>query len=172
MRQNAPVMTQDTPRDPDTPPACVGVLGTSKHTRRLIDALCLVGCDIRLFDPQPGAAEAHLGPEGVSVADTIPQTVIGADLVIEDFPDRVMLKQKLYQRILAEADPAPLIVGLSETLGPEALQDCSRMPHRILAGRIGAGAPVTLFVDGGDVAGDGATWLERQFGWVVAATLD
>jgi carnitine 3-dehydrogenase len=109
----------------------------------------LNGCDVRLYDPAPGArgraAEvvedaraayerltlAQLPPEGeLRLVDSVEEAVAGAELVQESAPERVELKRQL----LADADRAApdtaLICSSTSGLRPTELQAEMAQPER------------------------------------------
>ncbi|WP_227284815.1 MULTISPECIES: thioesterase family protein [Paracoccaceae] len=132
----------------------------------------LMGWQVRVFDPEPGAAarmadalsaaagslpalyDVALPPvEEVSYHDSLAEAVSGVDWVQDGLPDRVSLKRKMYQAVQAGVGPDVVIAGTSETLSVEDLQGCAPRPAQIVA--VSGRAPVWLFpqvrVEGGAV---------------------
>ncbi|QBY02521.1 hypothetical protein E2K80_18725 [Rhodophyticola sp. CCM32] len=122
----------------------------------------LMGWDVRVFDPEPGADarveealaaaraalpalyDVALPPAGtVTYPDSLTKAVTGADWVQDGLPDRLALKRKMYQAVQASIGPEVVIAAASYTLGVEDLQGCAPRPAQILsmAGRM----PVWLF---------------------------
>jgi carnitine 3-dehydrogenase len=121
-----------------------GVIGAGWAARFVLN-----GCDVRLYDPAPEAADraaevladartaygqltlAPLPPEGeLRVVGSVEEAVAGAPLVQESAPERVELKREL----LAEADRAApaeaLVCSSTSGLRPSELQAEMARPER------------------------------------------
>ena len=155
-------MTHFTPRR-------VAFLGIRHHTDVLVAALGELGFEVLLFDPVPGRAEGVAQRTATTAVETISAAVAQASLIIDGYADRAQLKQKLYQRIQAEAEANPIIVGLTDDLLPEQLQDCVRSAEQVVAGRMATADPWVLVVDGGPVARKAALSLTHLAPWIVPA---
>ncbi|MGR3634332.1 MAG: carnitine 3-dehydrogenase [Shimia sp.] len=123
-----------------------GVIGGGWAARFLLN-----GWDVRVFDPDPeaqrkigevidnarvslpGLSDTALPAEGaLTFHDTMPEAVNGASWVQESVPERLELKQKVYQN-LQEHCRADAILG-SSTSGfkPSELQGCASRPEQIV----------------------------------------
>ncbi|KPA21901.1 L-carnitine dehydrogenase [Shimia sp. SK013] len=123
-----------------------GVIGGGWAARFLLN-----GWDVRVFDPDPeaqrkigevidnarvslpGLSDTALPPEGaLTFHDTMSGAVDGASWVQESVPERLELKQKVYQT-LQEHCAANAILG-SSTSGfkPSELQGCASRPEQIV----------------------------------------
>lgn len=123
-----------------------GVIGGGWAARFLLN-----GWDVRVFDPDPEAErkitevlanaryalpmlyDRAMPPEGtLSFHDTMSDVVSGVSWVQESVPERLELKQKVYQT-LQEHMPADAILG-SSTSGfkPSELQGCATNPDQII----------------------------------------
>jgi carnitine 3-dehydrogenase len=121
-----------------------GVIGAGWAARFVLN-----GCDVRLYDPAPGAGAralevlagartafaqltlAQLPPEGeLSIVRSVEEAVAGAELVQESAPERTELKRAL----LAEADRAApadaLVCSSTSGLRPTELQADMARPER------------------------------------------
>ena len=123
-----------------------GVIGGGWAARFL-----LMGWDVRIFDPDPeatrkigevidnarrslpGLSDVALPAQGrLSFHDTMSETVQGAIWIQESVPERLELKQKVYQT-LQEHCRADAVIG-SSTSGfkPSQLQGCATRPGQIV----------------------------------------
>jgi carnitine 3-dehydrogenase len=123
-----------------------GVIGGGWAARFLLN-----GWDVRVFDPYPeaerkigevldnarrslpGLSDTALPPEGkLTFHETMSEAVLGASWIQESVPERLELKQKVYQT-LQEHAPADAILG-SSTSGfkPSELQGCASRPEQIV----------------------------------------
>lgn len=123
-----------------------GVIGGGWAARFLLN-----GWDVRVFDPDPeaerkigevldnarrslpGLSDTALPPEGkLSFHETMSEAVEGATWIQESVPERIELKQKVYQT-LQEHAPKDAILG-SSTSGfkPSELQNCASRPEQIV----------------------------------------
>jgi carnitine 3-dehydrogenase len=130
-------------------PRAVGLLGGGVIGAGWAARFVLNGCNVRLYDPAPEAADyaagvlanaraaygqltlAPLPAEGeLTIVDSVEEAVVGAALVQESAPERIDLKREL----LAEADRAAPLEALvcSSTSGllPTALQAAMERPER------------------------------------------
>lgn len=112
-------------------------------------ALCLAhGHDVRAWDPAEGRRErfaerlirplqqlAELGAGGrpgrLTVADTLAEAVAGAELIQENAPEQIPLKQALYAEIEAEAEDA-IIASSASALTWSDLTPGMRRPERFI----------------------------------------
>ncbi len=110
------------------------------------------GHPVRVQDPRPGlgpeveAAVRHLTrlqPETgdaadvlarIEVVDDVEAAVAGADVVQENAPERLPLKQELFARIEAAAPERALIASSTSALMPSDLAREMRTPERLLVG--------------------------------------
>jgi len=124
-----------------------GVIGNGWIARALAR-----GWDVVAFDPAPDAAErtrafvagawaslARLGlAEGASPArltfvDSLEEAVVGADLIQENVPERLPLKQEILAAIDAAAEERVVIGSSTSGFKPSDLQqDCPRAPGRVI----------------------------------------
>ena len=123
-----------------------GVIGGGWAARFL-----LMGWDVRVFDPSPTAEEtltAMLGrarralpalydvalpAEGkLSFHGTISEAVEGAVWIQESAPERLELKQKLYQQVQSVCDPDAIIGSSTSGFMPSELQSCATRPGQII----------------------------------------
>ncbi len=123
-----------------------GVIGGGWAARFL-----LMGWDVRVFDPSPTAEEALQGmldrarkalpalydvalPEegALSFHDTISEAVKGAVWIQESVPERLELKQKLYQQVQSVCDPEAIIASSTSGFMPSELQGCATRPGQIV----------------------------------------
>jgi carnitine 3-dehydrogenase len=123
-----------------------GVIGGGWAARFL-----LMGWDVRVFDPDPeakrkidavlanarrslpGLYDAALPPEGkLSYHATISEAVAGASWVQESVPERLELKQKLYQTAQAAMDEGAILASSTSGFTPTQLQNCATRPEQIL----------------------------------------
>ncbi|MFT5362788.1 MAG: carnitine 3-dehydrogenase [Dinoroseobacter sp.] len=123
-----------------------GVIGGGWAARFL-----LMGWDVRVFDPDPEASrkidavlanarrslpglyDAALPPEGtLSYHATISEAVAGASWVQESVPERLELKQKLYQTAQAAMDEGAILASSTSGFTPTQLQNCATRPEQIL----------------------------------------
>ena len=110
------------------------------------------GHAVRVQDPRPGigpeveAAVHHLtrlqpgaGAPGdllarIEVVDDVEAAVTGADVVQENAPERLPLKQELFARIEAAAPEGALIASSTSALMPSDLAREMRTPERLVVG--------------------------------------
>lgn len=123
-----------------------GVIGGGWAARFL-----LMGWDVRVFDPSPTAEEAlnemlararkalpalydvALPAEGnLSFHGTISEAVDGAIWIQESAPERLELKQKLYQQVQSVCDPDAIIGSSTSGFMPSELQNCATRPEQII----------------------------------------
>lgn len=123
-----------------------GVIGGGWAARFL-----LMGWDVRVFDPDPeakrkidavlanaraslpGLYDAALPEEGtLTYHDTISDAVKGASWVQESVPERLELKQKLYQTAQAAMDEGAILASSTSGFTPSQLQNCATRPEQIL----------------------------------------
>lgn len=126
-----------------------GVIGSGWAARFLLG-----GWHVRVFDPDPGT-EARLSdtiararislpglydtplppPGRLSLYDTIPQTVAGADWIQESLPERLDLKRKVFQTIQAACPREAILASSSAGLTLDALRGCATRPAQICSVR-------------------------------------
>lgn len=123
-----------------------GVIGGGWAARFL-----LMGWDVRVFDPSPTAEETlnemlgrarkalpalydvALPAEGkLSFHGTISEAVSGAIWIQESAPERLELKQKLYQQVQSVCDPEAIIGSSTSGFMPSELQNCATRPEQII----------------------------------------
>lgn len=123
-----------------------GVIGGGWAARFLLS-----GWDVRVFDPDPeaerkisevlanarrslpGLYEVALPPEGaLSFHDTMSDAVAGASWIQESVPERLELKQKVYQTLQEHADEAAIIGSSTSGFKPSELQGCATRPEQIV----------------------------------------
>lgn len=109
------------------------------------------GCTVRVQDPRPDvgseveAAVRHYtglqageSPEEllarIQVVDDVETAVAGADVVQENAPERLPLKQELFARIEAAAPGSALIASSTSALMPSDLAREMRNPERLVVG--------------------------------------
>ena len=123
-----------------------GVIGGGWAAR-----FALMGWEVRVFDPAPEAArrvqevlagarealprvlDAPLPPEGeVVFTTTMSEAVTGARWIQESVPERLELKQTIYQTLQSHVDPAAVIASSTSGFKPSDLQAMSRRPEQII----------------------------------------
>lgn len=123
-----------------------GVIGGGWAARFL-----LMGWDVRVFDPAPTAEgtlagileraraalpalyDVALPEEGtLSFHDTISDAVAGAEWIQESVPERLELKQKLYQQVQSVCDAGAIIASSTSGFMPSELQSCATRPEQII----------------------------------------
>ncbi|MGB0798846.1 MAG: 3-hydroxyacyl-CoA dehydrogenase NAD-binding domain-containing protein, partial [Planktomarina sp.] len=123
-----------------------GVIGGGWAARFLLN-----GWDVRVFDPDPdaqrkigevldnarrslpGLYEAPLPAEGtLSFHEAISDCVQGADWIQESVPERLELKQKVYQTLQEHCDPKAVIGSSTSGFKPSELQSCATRPDQIM----------------------------------------
>jgi len=123
-----------------------GVIGGGWAARFL-----LMGWDVRIFDPDPeserkigevldnarrsmpGLADVAMPEEGqLSFHDTMSEVVIGADWIQESVPERLELKQKVYQTLQAHCSPDAVIGSSTSGFKPSEIQSCASRPEQIV----------------------------------------
>jgi carnitine 3-dehydrogenase / betainyl-CoA thioesterase len=132
-----------------TSPRSVGLLGGGVIGAGWAARFVLNGCDVRLYDPAPEAAErttevvddaraaygqltlAPLPPEGeLRVVGSVEEAVAGVELVQESAPERVELKQELLAEADRAAPPGALVCSSTSGLRPTELQAKMARPER------------------------------------------
>ena len=123
-----------------------GVIGGGWAARFLLN-----GWDVRVFDPDPEAArkigevldnarrslptlgETALPGEGqLSFHETMSEAVAGAEWIQESVPERLDLKQKVYQALQAVCGEAAIIGSSTSGYKPSELQGCATRPEQII----------------------------------------
>ncbi|MEM6635348.1 MAG: carnitine 3-dehydrogenase [Pseudomonadota bacterium] len=123
-----------------------GVIGGGWAARFLLS-----GWDVRIFDPDtgapskiealldqaraslPGIYDAPLPDEGtLQFSATLSEAVAGAGWIQESVPERLELKQKVYQTIQATCDDGAVIASSTSGFKPSDLQSCASRPRQIL----------------------------------------
>jgi carnitine 3-dehydrogenase len=121
-----------------------GVIGTGWAARFVLN-----GCDVRLYDPAPGAGEraaavvadaraayehltlAPLPREGeLRIVSSVEEAVAGAELVQESAPERVELKRELLAAADRAAPAEALVCSSTSGLRPSELQAEMTRPER------------------------------------------
>ena len=123
-----------------------GVIGGGWAARFL-----LMGWDVRVFDPDPeaerklaevignarrslpGLSDVALPAEGrLSFHATLPEAVDGVSWIQESVPERLELKQKVYQGLQAACDPGAIIGSSTSGFKPSELQTGAARPGQIV----------------------------------------
>lgn len=123
-----------------------GVIGGGWAARFL-----LAGWDVRVFDPDPeakrkigevlanarrslpGLSDVALPPEGaMSFHDTMSGAVAGAAWIQESVPERLELKQKVYQTLQQHCDAGAVIGSSTSGFKPSELQGGTTRPGQIV----------------------------------------
>ncbi len=123
-----------------------GVIGGGWAARFL-----LMGWDVRVFDPDPeaerkigevlanarrsmpGLSDVAMPAEGrLSFHDTMSDCVAGATWIQESVPERLELKQKVYQTLQEHCSPDAVIGSSTSGFKPSELQGCSGRPEQII----------------------------------------
>lgn len=123
-----------------------GVVGAGWTAR-----FALMGWQVRVFDPDPGApdmvdavlhaaraslpglVDAPMPDEGhVTFSSRMSEAVDGAAWVQESVPERLELKQTLYQTLQSHAAPEAIIASSTSGFTPTDLQARSRRPGQII----------------------------------------
>ncbi len=90
---------------------------------------------LALFAPQlPGAPEPGALAEGLEFEPDVERAVVGADVVVENAPERLALKQELFERIGKAAPSDALFLSSTSTLGPDDLGARMADPSRLVVG--------------------------------------
>ena len=123
-----------------------GVIGGGWAARFL-----LAGWDVRVFDPDPeaerkigevlanarrslpGLSDVAMPAEGkLSFHETMSEAVDGAIYIQESVPERLELKQKVYQTLQAHCAPDAVIGSSTSGFKPSELQGCASRPEQIV----------------------------------------
>ncbi|WP_259219516.1 3-hydroxyacyl-CoA dehydrogenase NAD-binding domain-containing protein [Bradyrhizobium centrosematis] len=132
-------------------PRAVGLLGSGVIGAGWAARFILNGVDVRLYSRSSGAAERvqkklanarrafkrltemPLPVEGsLSIVNSVADTVHGVDLVQENVPERVEIKQPLLAEVCQAAAPETLICSSTSSILPSLLQAKMRRPERLL----------------------------------------
>jgi carnitine 3-dehydrogenase / betainyl-CoA thioesterase len=130
-------------------PRAVGLLGGGVIGAGWAARFVLNGCDVRLYDPAPEAADraaevledarsaygqltlAPLPQEGeLRVVGSVEEAVAGVELVQESAPERVELKRELLAEADRAAPPEALVCSSTSGLRPSELQAEMTRPER------------------------------------------
>ena len=130
-------------------PRAVGLLGGGVIGAGWAARFVLNGCDVRLYDPAPGAgdraaqvvADAHIAYEQLTlvplpaegelrIVESVEEAVAGAEFVQESAPERVELKRELLAKADRAAPPEALICSSTSGLRPTELQAEMEQPER------------------------------------------
>lgn len=141
----------------------VAILGVGTRGAAWAARCRLMGAEVMLFDPEPGAlARAQTACEAAGSAlpalydvalprkgrmqetEGIAAAVDYADWVIEAAPDRLELKRALFRTALAEMAPEAMILSTARDIELEALQDCAPRPEALARVHSRSDAPVWL----------------------------
>ncbi|MGM0535383.1 MAG: L-carnitine dehydrogenase [Pseudomonadota bacterium] len=130
----------------------LSVIGTGVIGNGWIARALARGWDVVAFDPDPeapartrvfidnawaslerlGLAE-EASPERLRFVNSLEEAVQGADLIQENVPERLPLKQEILAAIDAAATPEAIIGSSTSGFKPSDLQqDCSRAPGRVI----------------------------------------
>ena len=123
-----------------------GVIGGGWAARFL-----LMGWDVKLFDPDPeaerkmgevlanarrslpGLSDVALPAEGkLTFCETMSDAVAGAVWIQESVPERLELKQKVYQTLQEHCDARAIIGSSTSGFKPSELQNCATRPEQII----------------------------------------
>ncbi len=123
-----------------------GVIGAGWAAR-----FALMGWNVRIFDPSergpqivdealarakaslPAIYDVALPDAGqVSFHDTVSEAVDGAVWIQESVPERLELKQKLYQRVQDSCAPDAILASSTSGFTPSELQNCATRPEQIM----------------------------------------
>ena len=123
-----------------------GVIGAGWAARFLLN-----GWNVRVFDPEPaardrvhavieaarlalpGLGDVALPPEGeLSFPGLISESVRGAEWVQESVPERIELKQKIYQAIQLHMEEDAILASSTSGFTPTELQVSSAKPGQII----------------------------------------
>ena len=132
-----------------TKPGSVALLGGGVIGSGWAARFVLNGCDVRLYDPAPGARDgaadvlanaraayeqltlAPLPPEGeLRLVESVEEAVAGVPLVQESAPERIELKRELLAEADRAAPPDALICSSTSGLRPTELQAEMDRPER------------------------------------------
>ncbi|NAW34341.1 L-carnitine dehydrogenase [Halomonas alimentaria] len=130
----------------------LSVIGTGVIGNGWIARALARGWDVVAFDPAPeapartrafvdnawaslerlGLAEGA-SPARLTFVDSLEQAVVGADLIQENVPERLPLKQEILAAIDAAASPEAIIGSSTSGFKPSDLQqDCAKAPGRVI----------------------------------------
>ncbi|WP_369252253.1 3-hydroxyacyl-CoA dehydrogenase NAD-binding domain-containing protein [Geodermatophilus amargosae] len=109
------------------------------HTVRVQDPRSGIGPEVEsavrhLTRLQPGTGEAADLLSRIEVVDDVEAAVSGADVVQENAPERLPLKQELFARIEAAVGERTLIASSTSALMPSDLAREMRTPERLVVG--------------------------------------
>ena len=132
-------------------PSAVAIIGAGRIGAGWAARFCLHGWNVKVFDPDPGArallqetlqrARASLPgilnealpPEGrLEMVPLMSQAVDGADWVQESLPERLELKQKVFQALQEKMEPGTLLASSSSVFPVSDLQAFSNRPDQII----------------------------------------
>lgn len=132
-------------------PSVVAIIGAGRIGAGWAARFCLHGWNVRVFDPDPaaedllrqtmeraraslpGLLDEALPPEGcLEVVSLMSQAVDGADWVQESLPERIELKQKVYQSLQEKMDPGAILASSSSVFPVSDLQAFSNRPDQIV----------------------------------------
>ncbi|WP_199506369.1 3-hydroxyacyl-CoA dehydrogenase NAD-binding domain-containing protein [Geodermatophilus sp. TF02-6] len=132
---------------------CVAVIGAGTIGLSWAVLFAVHHMTVRVQDPRPGIARdveeaarqyARVQPdrvgdlqallERIHVVDDVEAAVTGADVVQENAPERLPLKQELFARIEAAAPERALIASSTSALMPSDLAREMRTPERLVVG--------------------------------------
>ena len=123
-----------------------GVIGAGWAARFLLN-----GWDVRVFDPEPasrarveeivdnaraalpGLGDVSLPAEGtLTFCKLMSEAVSGADWIQESVPERLELKQKIYQALQEHVKPEAILASSTSGFTPTELQAYSNRPGQII----------------------------------------
>ncbi|MGX9350912.1 carnitine 3-dehydrogenase [Shimia sp. W99] len=123
-----------------------GVIGGGWAARFLLN-----GWDVRVFDPDPeatrkigevldnarrslpGLSDTAMPEEGrLSFHETMSEAVQGAQWIQESVPERLELKQKVYQTLQEHCDAGAILGSSTSGFKPSELQGCASRPEQIM----------------------------------------
>jgi len=114
----------------------VAIIGAGTRGLRWAQVFAHARCDICVFDPDPDTRQAvsklsETHPS-VVISDALSHAVAGAQWIQECVPERIALKQKIFQVIQANCDAEAILASSSDSLSVDDLQNCAMRPEQIV----------------------------------------
>lgn len=116
----------------------VAVIGAGTRGTQWARVFVHARCAVSVFEPDSDARDAAkdaLNSSAICFVDTLSDAVAKADWVQECVPERIALKQKIFQVIQANCTPQAVIASSSESLSLDDLQGCAMRPDQIVVAR-------------------------------------
>jgi 3-hydroxybutyryl-CoA dehydrogenase len=133
----------------------VTVIGAGTMGHGIAQVAAQAGCDVRLADTVPGAAQRGLArirgnldgavergkatPDAreaalarLSVSDDVAAAAAGADLVIEAIPELLELKRELFGRLSVLLPPPSILATNTSSLSVGAIAEAAEHPDRVV----------------------------------------